>query len=108
MMSEAAQALLDQELVMVIDSNDPEQATLYPHEQFIAATQQATLDRLEAMVPKGGTLREAHRALASMRTPVAHKLVLAAALAQLERHGTPVNPEQVTPKQRIVACFPGT
>jgi len=98
----------DSELVMVVSKADPSTSIIYPHEQFIAALQTATLDRLAALIPPGASVRRAHRVLAAMRTPASYAVTMADALTLLQRHGVPVAPDRVTPEQKVVACFPGT
>jgi hypothetical protein len=106
MLSDEAQAFFDDELVLVLDRGDPTQGTLYPHEQFVAALQNATLDRLVSIIPVGGSVRQTHRALAAMRTSAGHRATLKLALELLRRAGNPVDSSDVTEHQRVVACFP--
>jgi hypothetical protein len=103
-MSEEAQEALDSELVLVLD-RDKKHGTLYPHEQFIAALQQSTLDRV-ASLDQGSTVREAYKLISHMRTEAGHKAVLKDALRRLERSGSPVDPDAVGEDRRVVACFP--
>jgi len=105
MLSEEAQQVIDQELVLVVSGDD---RVLYPHEQFIGAMQCAMLARMVALLPTDATVRHTYKALAAMRTVAGHKATLVEALARLQRSGVPVSPEEVTPGQCVVACFPVT
>ena len=104
MLPPEAQEVFDQEVVLVVSREDTSKGSYYPHEAFIAAMQNATLDRLVATTPKDATPRQASRAMAAMRTEASHKAVLQDALARLQRDCTAV---EVQPHQRVVACFPG-
>lgn len=100
-MSAEAQAVLDRELVLV-------RGTLYPHEQFIAALQQATLDRVSVGLPQGATVRQAFKVVSAMRTEAGHRATLRVALDSLVSGGDSVSREDVSDKHYVVACFPGT
>lgn len=104
MLSDEAQAALDQELVMVLDGKGGD-GTLYPHEQFVAALQQSVLDRV-ASLPQNATGRQACKLISSMRTETGHKATLGQALRRLREFGRPVDPADVRDDQRVVACFP--
>jgi hypothetical protein len=105
-LSPEARKALAGELVLVVERGQ-EDGTLYAHEAFLAAYQQALLDRIEFMVVPGMTARRAMRSLGRLRTPEAHQATLTDALHRLRRTGTPVDPTSLREgEHRVVAVLP--
>jgi hypothetical protein len=101
-----ARAALDGELVLLVRRGE-EEGTLYTHEAFIGAYQQALLDRIEHSVPPGVSSRCALRAVGRLRSPFAHQATLVDALARLRKLGTPVDPATLDEhRHHVVAVFP--
>lgn len=104
-LSIAAKAVIGKELILVCGTAG-DAGTLYTHEEFLGAFQEALLDRISASVPVGASSRTAMRALAALRTPEAHKATLAGALVRLRKSGQPVLPSALRDSDRhVVATF---
>jgi hypothetical protein len=104
MQADVAKALAG-ELVLVVERG-AEDGTLYTHEAFIGAFQEALLDRMEFSLTPGMSVRRALTRVAALRSPEAHRATLADALGRLRKHGVPVDPIVLGQGQRIVAVFP--
>jgi hypothetical protein len=105
-LSVEARKALAGEVVLVMGRGD-EDGTIYTHEAFLGAFQQAILDRIEFTVTPGMSHRRAMKAVARLRSTDAHQATLVDALRRLRRHGTPVDPTTLREgEHRVVAVFP--
>lgn len=80
---------------------------LFSHYDFLAAHQEATLQRLSELVPEGSSLRKGMQALVKLKTPEEAERIRTAALRYLVAHGEDVVPEdREAAQERLVAVFP--
>lgn len=105
-LSPEAKAVFAGQAIMVIKEGEKD-GTLYTHEAFLGAFQQALLDRIAMMVPFGTSQRNATRILASLRSPEAHQATLRSAIRLLIGGATPLPVDEISSGRRtVVAVFP--
>lgn len=83
---------------------------VYPVEAYHAALNEALLERLEATLPQGSSLRRAYKAVRGLMTPEAHKAVMRRAVALLAESGADVGLADAIREARClpIAAFPAT
>lgn len=81
---------------------------VYPVEAYHAALNQATLERLEATLPHGSSLRRAYMAVRSLKTREAYKAVMRRTMRLLAESGADVPLAQALREGRglPIAAFP--
>jgi len=97
-------AQLDRECIAVVDGVT---AVLYRHADFVAAFQTVFLERVATLTTSAPTLRVMLRAVAGLKDPHMHAIVLQQSLKLLMNNTSPVAQAEVLANDLcVVATFP--
>ena len=103
----ADEVKLEGELVVLQDSDNPEEPMLYTHAEFLNVFHDELLTQFDNMLHPEMGRTAVVRALRNLRTPAAHSATLNATLRRLVDTGTPVPLDELGwGKHAVVAVFP--